>query len=273
MDGPGSDTYIGAFNDLLQSFLSELSAVFPEEKAIRTFAAGFPGLVAVSKRKALDLFIEAIGDHIPLIIKRDAAVFEELDAWGIDFKKLWHSDISEGTRMAIWDYMHALVEYASRVDPKVRALLVMHEPAKMNDIEKQLTTMAMECTKKIESGEVDMSSLMDAVFAKAPPELVQNIESLAAECAEKMQAGSMDMDAMMGTVMDKLKDMDLSALESADPTELTHALGGLGLDAGMLSKMTSLAMMSSDDGTDDLLKMLDDAKPAKKKKSGKQSKK
>lgn len=257
---------VTAFNDLLRSFLAELAEVFPEERKIRAFAAGLPALLAVSERKALDVFVDAIRDHVALIVARDPAVFPKLDAWGIDFSRMWRGNLSPGTRMAIWDYLHALVEYAANADAGGALAGAMATAG--HGMEKKLTDMAMECTKKIENGEVDMARLMDTVFAKAPPELMQSIESLAAECAEKMQSGSMDLDAMMKTVMCKLKDMDLSALEGADSGELTRALGSLGLDPGMLN-LASLAM-SGDGATDDLLALID--KPAaKKKKSNKKS--
>ena len=309
MDVHVSEVYVSAFNELLASFVGELTTVFPGEKKIRVFNAGLPTLVASHRRKALDLFAEAVRDNVPAVLAKDPAVFDRMDALGMDFARLWKEDLSDGTREAIWDYLITLTEYAALVDARtdaaVRAVAYrkvsddreasqnrehaasqavqeasqtasqgasQSQAAEMSALfgalqgqQNALVNMAAECTKKIVSGDVDVSGLMDSVFADAPPELMQSIESLAAECAEKMQSGDTNMEAMMARVMGQLQTMDLSFLENVEPAKLTNMLGGLGLDAGMVNLASSLGGLTGGaDESDELLQMLE--RPRKKKK-------
>lgn len=97
------------FNDLMRSFLVDLADVFPEDPAIQTSLQTFEDLVRVNFKKPAAMFAESIGPHASKISVRDETVFADMDFPGIDFKKLWESDISVGTRHAIFSYLQNLL--------------------------------------------------------------------------------------------------------------------------------------------------------------------
>lgn len=139
---------IQAFNTMLKTFVEELAAVFPEEKHIATFLAGFDPLVALSPRKPLELFVQAVGPHAQHVMARDPALFEHLRfPGGIDFQVLWSSDISDATRDAIWQYLHLLFLLGTTVQSM---------PAEMLE---SIETVAKNCADKVQAGQMDFSSI------------------------------------------------------------------------------------------------------------------
>lgn len=98
-----------SFNDLMRSFLVDLADVFPEDPAIQTSLQTFEDLVKANFRKPAAMFFEAIAPHAAKIAKMDESVFADMNFPGIDFKKLWDSDISSGTKNAIFSYLQSLL--------------------------------------------------------------------------------------------------------------------------------------------------------------------
>lgn len=139
---------VQAFNTMLKNFLEELADVFPEETQIRLFLDGFDPLVALNPRGPLEMFIEALTPHAGLAMAKDPSIFQKLQfPGGIDFNKLWNSDISDNTREAIWQYINLLFVLGTTVQSM--------PPEMLQSIE----TVAKNCAEQMQSGQLDFSAL------------------------------------------------------------------------------------------------------------------
>jgi len=97
------------FNSLMRSFISDLSEVFPEDPAIRSSFSSFDELVRINYRKPMMMFMDSVGQYAESIANRNENMFMHLSFPGIDFKKLWFSNISNNTKDAIWQYLSQLL--------------------------------------------------------------------------------------------------------------------------------------------------------------------
>jgi hypothetical protein len=141
-------TTVQAFNTMLKNFLEELVDVFPEETQIKAFLDGFDGLTALNARAPLDMFIGSLAPHTDLAMAKNPELFAKLEfPGGIDFGKLWASDISDNTREAIWQYINLLFLLGTTV----RSM----PPEMLQGIE----SVAQNCADQIQSGQLDFSAL------------------------------------------------------------------------------------------------------------------
>lgn len=141
-------TTVQAFNTMLKNFLEELADVFPEEPQIRLFLDGFDALVAITPRAPMDMLVESLGPHAALASAKDPALFDQIKfPGGIDFARLWASDISDNTREAIWQYISLLLMLGTTV----RSM----PPQVLQGIE----SMAESCAAQLESGQMDLSAM------------------------------------------------------------------------------------------------------------------
>jgi len=139
---------VQAFNTMLKNFLGELAEVFPEETQITLFLEGFDALTTLTPRGPLDMFVEALTPHAGLAMAKDASLFDKLEfPGGIDFARLWKTDISDNTREAIWQYINLLFLLGTTV----RSM----PPEMLESIE----TVAKNCADQVQSGQLDFTSL------------------------------------------------------------------------------------------------------------------
>lgn len=139
---------VQAFNTMLKSFLEELADVFPEETQIKLFLEGFDALTALNARAPMDMFIDALTPHAQLAMAKDPSLFTKIQfPGGIDFNRLWASDISDNTRDAIWQYINLLFLLGTTV----RSM-----PAEMLQ---GIESMAQSCADQIQNGQFDLSAL------------------------------------------------------------------------------------------------------------------
>ena len=101
---------IEAFNNLLKSFLEELSKVFPSDPKLKVYSNLFDTIVVASPKLPIDMFMKAFGSEGELINKKDPAIFDKIPVlFGeIQLKQMWDSDISEANRSAIFSYLQTL---------------------------------------------------------------------------------------------------------------------------------------------------------------------
>ncbi|AGE56332.1 hypothetical protein PBCVNEJV1_526R [Paramecium bursaria Chlorella virus NE-JV-1] len=136
---------------------------------------------------------------------------------------------------------------------------------------------------------VSTLTMLATALDNTPKQLMSEIETLAQDFSEKMQAGTIDMNTLFQDVMSKVQTLDLSSVKDMDVASLTKSLG---VDPAMISNMLGgmdpsvisnmMSMMSGAEDEDDLLKLLENAKPPsslppsiktkKKKKSNKRKK-
>ena len=222
------------FNTLALEFVKQLAEVFPENAVLTECVANFGDIIAQDPNKPTEFFLGLVGDKASMIHSQDDTVFDAVDVEGVDAKGMW-SSMSETTRDVTWQYLKSLLLFSS-------------------------------------------------TLGNTSGELMSGIEQMATEFAEKMVKGEMDVNTMLNEVMQRVKALDLSSLEGADIGELTKSLGidqsqitsmmnkmlggKGGINHNMMKTITSL--MGGDDAAEqDLLKLLESARPPKmpKKKS------
>lgn len=143
---------VQAFNDMLKTFVQELADVFPDDRGISSFLGSMDDVVALDPKIPMNTFSNAVSPFSKQISARDESVFETIKFPGIDFQKLWHSDISEATKDAIWQYLNMLLVISTTVNAI--------PPEVLGSIE----SMAAEYAGKLERGEITMDAIMrDAV--------------------------------------------------------------------------------------------------------------
>lgn len=139
---------VQAFNTMLKNFLEELADVFPEETQIRLFLDGFDALSALNPRGPLDMFVESLQPHAALAMAKDPALFDKLVfPGGIDFARLWKTDITDNTREAIWQYINLLLMLGTTVHSM---------PAEMLQ---SIESIAKNCADQMQDGQLDFSKL------------------------------------------------------------------------------------------------------------------
>jgi hypothetical protein len=118
-------TTLGSFNHMLQEFVAELSATFPDYPQITLFKAALPGMLKENPRQGLDTFMAATSPHGEKIMQNDESFFEEDINLGMGLKlnDLWHADgLDTDTRKAIFSYVSTLYVLGMTIqnlDPKI----------------------------------------------------------------------------------------------------------------------------------------------------------
>jgi hypothetical protein len=138
-------TTIKAFNDMMDQFLTELNLTFPENKAVIKFQASFEVVRTATPSKVLDEFMKAIKPYRNKIMRKDPEFITE-DSGNIpalndiDIASMW-SQASDGTKDAIWQYLHTLILFGTTIKA--------FPPETMSMIE----SMAAKCAEQMQSGE------------------------------------------------------------------------------------------------------------------------
>jgi hypothetical protein len=148
---------LGAFNDMMAQFLSELQKTFPEEPAIKRYITSFELMKSTNPRKILDMFMMHVAPFQGQIMAKDEAFFRtKLDASDsnmieeLNIKKHWES-VSANTKDAIWQYLQTLCMLGGTISSIPKETLSMIE------------TMAEQCVGGMQAGEggqLDQGNLM-----------------------------------------------------------------------------------------------------------------
>jgi hypothetical protein len=102
---------VGAFNDMLSQFLSELTQTFPEEKGIKKYESAFDLLRKSNPRKVVENFMMVLTPLQERIMAKDETVFTsgDLKSLGeLNIGNHW-AECSENTRGCIWQYLQTLM--------------------------------------------------------------------------------------------------------------------------------------------------------------------
>ena len=151
---------VSIWNDMMQSFLNELSLTFPEEGAIKKYKVSFDLLVSSNPRKCLETFMSEIAPVTELVKNKDEKLFLDCSTKfpllnELNIEKHW-SSASDQTKEAIWQYMNTLL---------VLGTTITILPADtMNMIEK----MAVDCANNMEKDgkgvpQLDQGAIADMV--------------------------------------------------------------------------------------------------------------
>lgn len=104
---------VSAFNDLLIQFVDELVNTFPENTIAKTYRSTLSMMMKKDPCLCMVTFMKNVRPHEELIRNRDESIYEELSRnYGIlktlDLESMWKSELSENSRMAIWQYVQGL---------------------------------------------------------------------------------------------------------------------------------------------------------------------
>ena len=146
-------TTLAAFNNMLKSFIEELVEVFPEQKDVATFLAGFDTFTAIGPRKPMEMFMAAVSPHAQLLMSKDASLFAHIKFPGIDFQAMWTSEgVTDKTREAIWGYLHSLFLLGTTLQSLPPELL------------QSIESVAHECAEKMQDQDIDFSTMANALM-------------------------------------------------------------------------------------------------------------
>lgn len=264
-----------AFNDTLVEFLDELTHVFPEERALGAFSNSLELMVSMNAGMPRALFRDALTPFADMLAARDAAVFSAIKfPGGVDLAALWARNLSDATRLAIWDYLELLTTLCE--DSASTALVVSDAARKGADDSAGagVFAAARASIEELRAQGVDPASMVDDVLRDVPADVVATIRSLADECAAKLADGDASLESVISDVVGRLEGLDLTGLEKADMSALARFVPVPGL-------LGVLADDPADGGDPDapdpaaMLRMLDamDDEAADKKKKKKKAKK
>jgi hypothetical protein len=118
---------VDTFNELLLQFVDELAHTFPENTIVKTYRNTVSMLIKKDPGVCLETFMKNVKPHEDLIRNQDEKIFEELSrSYGIlktlDLESMWKSELSDGSRSAIWQYVQGLYVLGNNVsEEEVRA--------------------------------------------------------------------------------------------------------------------------------------------------------
>ena len=140
---------VSTFTDMMEQFLNELEQTFPEEKSFKKYHASFDIMRLANPRKCVDIFMREVSQHSGLIMQKDDAVFDNFEH--LDIKKYWTSDLSQGTKDAIWQYLQTL---------NILGMTITSIPAEMLSM---VEGVAAKCAEGMQNGDASPASLMSSM--------------------------------------------------------------------------------------------------------------
>tara|TARA_Y100001970_G_C14055188_1_gene761167 strand:- start:197 stop:586 length:390 start_codon:yes stop_codon:yes gene_type:complete len=122
-----NSTLLKAFNNQLNSFVTELIKTYPQEYNFKVFKNTICLIQKVNPRKVLLLFIEYITPYKDKLLNRDESFFldenytsivqktdNQENAWKlINQLKLYWKDTNNNNKDIIWKYFHQLITLAT----------------------------------------------------------------------------------------------------------------------------------------------------------------
>lgn len=156
-------TTIGAFNDMMEQFLEELSQTFPEESGIQKFKSSFEVLRKANARMCLTNYMIGISPYAQHIMSRDENFFLNHSS-DIEFlkelnlKRIWTGDLSANTKAAIWQYLQTLYILGGTIS------------ALPDDTLSVIEQMAQKCASEMDPNSFDPSALMGMLTGALVPE-------------------------------------------------------------------------------------------------------
>ena len=154
-------TSVTAFNDMMVQFIGELKDTFPEEKAIKKYAASFDIMRKSNPRKCVEVYMGAIGPFSQRITAKDETILDE-DSLSfladMNIKKHWTPELSTNTKDAIWQYLQTLYMLGTTITAFPAETLDMIESV-ANNMAQQISDGGGASGE----GQLDEAALMNSV--------------------------------------------------------------------------------------------------------------
>ena len=148
-----SETSLGTFITMMEQFISELKATFPNEHKIGVYANSFNLMKKSNPRKILDVFMETTEPYSQQIINKDESImYDESIPLNkeLNMKHIWESSgITQSTKDAIWSHLNTLLMFGTTIKNIPSGLMssiekLAHEYA--NQMDDTSTSPAMDPT-------------------------------------------------------------------------------------------------------------------------------
>lgn len=114
---------VGAFTQVMEQFLDELTETFPEQGALKKYKATFDVMRKANPRKVMDVFMNSASQFQDKIMAMDESFFLQNDIGFLDaleIKKWWTPELSQTTKSSIWQFLqYLLITGGANVTPSV----------------------------------------------------------------------------------------------------------------------------------------------------------
>lgn len=114
-----SDSTLGTFITMMDQFIHEMIATFPDETKLRVYGNSFDMMKKSNPRKILNLFMESTGPYAQQIMNKDESIL--LDdtiplVTELNLKHIWTSPmITDTTKDAIWAHLNTLLMFGTTI--------------------------------------------------------------------------------------------------------------------------------------------------------------
>ena len=131
---------VQAFNELMDQFIQELRATFPEESAIKKWYNAIDLMKGANSKGIMDVFMVNVAPYSQQLMAKDESFFgsDVKIVKDLNLGSLWNSDLSQTTKDAIWQYLQTLFMMGTTIQAV--------PPEMMKSIE----TMAEQCAQQLE---------------------------------------------------------------------------------------------------------------------------
>lgn len=144
---------VQAFNELMDQFIQELRATFPEETAIKKWYNAFDMMKGTNSKGVMEVFMAGVAPYSQQLMAKDESILLSGDIkllQDLNLKNLWTPDLSANTKNAIWQYLQTLFMMGTTIQ------------AVPPDMMKSIETIAEQCAGQMEGQNMEQmsSSLM-----------------------------------------------------------------------------------------------------------------
>ena len=143
-----------AFNSMMQDFLNELIATFPEEKTLKVENTKFQTLKKANPRKIVETFMVAVTEYTEAISNKDESILfnENIEFLKkLNIKHWWTKDLSQNTKDAIWQYLNTLIMLGTTIT------------SIPSDMLKQIENVAEQCASQMDGNSTEPN--MNNIFS------------------------------------------------------------------------------------------------------------
>ena len=111
------DSTLGTFIMMMEQFISEMIASFPNESKLKVYSNSFDLMKKTNPRKILQLFMDSVAPYTQAIIARDDSIMMDETIplnRELNLKHIWQSPgITAATKDAIWSHMNTLLMFGT----------------------------------------------------------------------------------------------------------------------------------------------------------------
>lgn len=114
------ESTLGTFIAMMDQFLNEMIATFPNESKLRVYGNSFNMIKKTNPRKILELFMESVGPFTQRIMAKDESVMLDSQIQlceELNLPHIWTSPgITDTTKAAIWAHLNTLLMFGTTIN-------------------------------------------------------------------------------------------------------------------------------------------------------------